>query len=171
VASSDNKFVALGPAAIGFSTSATRIDTGVDVEGRRLGVLGRGGPVGVEGRGTDFGVRGIGESNGRGGEFSSSLFRGAQINLRPHRMISPGATDVSTPRQFTDPRNELPSKGKLGDLWVSDSERPDLGGEGVQPQCHLWLCVRPSGSGRNAQWAQILLGTPFEGRHPLPVHP
>ena len=169
---SDNKFVALGPAAIGFGTSATRIDSGVDVQGRRVGVVGRGGPIGVEGRGDDVGVKGtVTEGgNGRGGEFSSSIFRGAQLHLKPHRMEREASpTDEAQPRQLRNPMPDLPMRGRLGDIWASETVRPDVGGEGkVQPQCHLWLCVRAHGSGRNAQWAQILLGDAFEGRHPLP---
>jgi hypothetical protein len=172
VASSDNKFVAIGPAAAGFGTSGARIDNGVDVQGRRIGVLGTGGPTGVEGRGDVVGVRGIARGDGRGGEFVSPVFRGAQISLKPHRMDRPALqTQLVSPTQLKDPGPDLPMKGRLGDIWASESTKPDIGGEIELTQCHLWLCVRASGSGRNARWAEVLLGIPFEGKHPLPVHP
>jgi hypothetical protein len=176
VPTDDNRFVATGPAVTGFGTSATQIDNGVDVAGNKVGVRGTGGPVGVVGRGEDAGVRGTASGNGHGGEFSSSLFRGAQINLKPHRMDEfPGSAGPAAPMQFVDQaqiQRMLPSRGVLGDLWMSDTSKPDKGGEEANPpKCHLWLCVRASSSNQKARWAQVLLGTTFEGQHPLPVHP
>jgi hypothetical protein len=173
VTTQDNKFVALGPVVVGFGTSATRIQRGVDVAGTKIGVVGSG-PVGIEGHGEIAGVRGFGQVNGRGGEFNSQALN-PQINLNPHVMRRrPGPTVVATPFQFSKPEDELPSKGKLGDLWTSFTDAadplpnpiPEGFKPGPQPECHLWLCVRASRGSRKALWGQVLLGSPVEGRHP-----
>jgi hypothetical protein len=161
--------------------------TGVEGNGEREGVLGNG-PIGVHGNGEDAGVLGVGQSNAPGGRFKSQPFRGAQINLLPHSAGTSATTYDVKPKQFINPSSQLPKRGNLGDLWVSTSKNQDAVPEGpapliattgpsgpefhegaregeVQPQCHLWLCVRASGSGRNARWSQVLLGGAFEGRH------
>jgi hypothetical protein len=170
VTTQDNKFIALGPVVVGFGTSATRIQRGVDVAGTSKGVVGSG-PVGVEGHGELSGIKGFGQVNGHGGEFNSQRFN-AQVMLTPHRMDrNLGRPIAATPTQFQRPEDQLPGKGQLGDLWMSSTDAPDLvptgsKATGVQPECHLWLCVRASRGSRKAQWSQVLLGSPVEGRHP-----
>jgi hypothetical protein len=178
-------FIARGQAPVGFRTSAARIEKGVDVVGNELGVRGKG-PTGVVGLGEDAGVRGVGkgagvrgvgEGEGRGGEFLSARYR-AHVNLAPHAMDGGRVqTKVVTPVEFVDPSGGLPATGQIGDLWAWQTADPDPVPEEVpdgvhfgreQPLCHLWLCVRRSSGSRPAQWAQVLLGTPHEGRHPLP---
>jgi hypothetical protein len=86
---------------------------------------------------------------------------------------SPGTVAVSSPVVFASPENQLPSIGKLGDLWASfttneDPQPPEGIPPGPQPRCHLWLCVRAGAGANRPLWAQVLLGKPVEGRHPLP---
>jgi len=83
----DNEFIALGPAPVGFRTSATRIGKGVDVEGNELGVRGQG-PFGVVGSGEEAGVHGIGKAFGRGGAFDP---RGLEKLTR--NVLQPGQDD------------------------------------------------------------------------------
>jgi hypothetical protein len=75
--SSDNQYTALGPAIIGFQTSATNIDVGAEISGNKAGIRGscvagigvRGesvGQEGVHGQGTP-GMLGIGIKNGTTG--------------------------------------------------------------------------------------------------------
>jgi hypothetical protein len=67
VSSSDNQFIALGPADSGFKTSATRITSGAEIHGTLVGVVGRcqgGNGDGVAGFGTGTGGAGTrGTSN------------------------------------------------------------------------------------------------------------
>jgi hypothetical protein len=72
--SSDNQYTALGPAAIGFQTNASKIDVGAEITGSIVGIRGRcsdgNGIEGTSGRATgvsgsgDLGVFGAGRSNG-----------------------------------------------------------------------------------------------------------
>ncbi len=171
----EEQYTAKGPAIVGFQTrpNVTSIERGVSVEGNRIGVLANG-PVGVEGRGEVAGVRGVGNVNGWGGEFKSEKYNSAQLNLTPHRMDQDLGVPVSkVPNQYPDIahiQRQLPSVGKLGDLWMSSTGRPDRpeeGGKGPQPQCHLWLCVKAGTGAGKPLWAQVLLGSPVPGRHPF----
>jgi hypothetical protein len=178
----DEQFTAKGPAAVGFQTrpNVTGIHRGVDVIGTELGVRGRGpsgvvgvgtteegvrghGPLGVVGEGTRVGVVGVGLENGPGGKFLSNDFR-AQINLAPHSVFVPAQPKPAAPREFDAPvGGKLPKVGRLGDLWAFVTD-PEQGS-----QCFLWLCVSASIDGAGAKWAQVLLGTPITGTHPLPA--
>lgn len=126
------------------------------------GVYGAG-PTGVFGHGAE-GVRGKGDSmagvhglsdKDRGGVFEAG--RSAQVQLVPGvlggSLPAPvPVTATAIPAQREGP--SLPKDGRGGDLMaVMDARR----------ECTLWFCVR-SGDGGPAQWAQVLLGQPFEGR-------
>ena len=113
------------------------------------------GNCGVFGKGPN-GVVGLGDGdNGRGGKFES--IRAAQVWLVPHdtRRPSPPTANVSPTAIVMGERGrvELPRDGRGGDLLtLMDSER----------QCTLWFCVQDAAD-RPARWAQVLLGTAFDG--------
>ncbi len=119
------------------------------------GIFGHG-PVGVRGQSdSGAGVHGVAES-GRGGMFES--VRSAQVQLVPQEVRTPFPTPVTvTPKEIPAGRDEglqLPKNGQGGDLLaLMDDQR----------HCTLWFCVR-GGAGAPAQWAQVLLGTLFEGK-------
>lgn len=119
------------------------------------GVFGHG-PEGVRGQSdSGAGVHGVADS-GRGGMFES--VRSAQLQLVPQEIRAPFPTPVTvTPKEIPAGRDEglqLPKDGRGGDLLtLMDDQR----------QCTLWFCVR-GGDGGPAQWAQVLLGTLFEGK-------
>jgi hypothetical protein len=126
--SSDNQYTALGPAAIGFQTYSTDIDTGAQISGNSMGIDAKG-PIGVRGTGVQsdtgagpIGVQGIGDG-GPGGSFTSSdTF--AQLRLEPQLMErithDTGVISISVPEpsQQIPKINGLPKHGKLGDLWL-----------------------------------------------------
>ncbi len=137
------------------------------------GVLGRGGlptpsggPVGAGVIGlaggvavptiADFGDAGVyGEADGgRGGVFKSA--KAAQLQLIPQKAdLTFLLGGPETPHSVAAERIglRLPKDGKGGDLITLIDK---------QGQCALWFCVRGANSGP-AQWAQVLLGTPFSG--------
>jgi hypothetical protein len=174
----EQQFTAKGPAQVGFQTrpNVTSIERGVHVEGSKKGVLASG-PVGVEGHGEVAGVQGVGQENGCGGAFKSAAFRSAQLNVSPHRTESLGQPVHREPAEFpatSQTEGQLPSIGRLGDLWMSSTsaqDAPPRGEGGPQPQCHLWLCVRAGNGPGKPLWAQVLLGTPLRGRRPGGIDP
>ena len=111
--------------------------------------------AGVRGKGR-VGVRGEG-SAGRGGEFSSGA-QHAQARLVPHQIggAVPPPTPVA-PRERKLPANQLPQNGKIGDLLLTQHDE--------RVQCILWVCVAEAPG--HARWAQVILGTPIEGTHPV----
>ena len=128
----------------------------------------RGSGTGVYGTsGSGPGVRGtsrsgsgvVGESQtSAGGEFKSGP-QHAQVHLVPHAIGGslPAPTAVPS-RERKLAADQLPRNGKIGDLLLT--EHDDAVG------CILWVCVRGSTRGQ-ARWAQVLLGTPIKGTHPV----
>jgi hypothetical protein len=132
---------------------ADTFDTGVHGTGS-VGVSGHGLQVGVNGTAdsgpgvhgyspTGPGVDGYSERS-RGGRFSSDSQ--AQVQLVPVRARDP----LPEGRRGAP----LPRDGVGGDLMAL------VDGQG---QCTLWFCVRSAESGAPARWAQVQLGTPFDG--------
>lgn len=122
------------------------------------GVLGVGPTAGVRGHSVDgAGTRGTGAGNqGRGGVFDAE--RSAQVQLTPRAL--PDSFPSSVP---VSPR-ELPSQGREGVPLPKDGRAGDLLAlMDTQRQCTLWFCVRGEDSGP-ARWAQVLLGTAFDGQ-------
>ncbi|HHK5543764.1 TPA: hypothetical protein ACQUHN_006284 [Bacillus thuringiensis] len=92
-----------------------------------------------------FGIFGFStDSTGRGGAFQCS--RAAQIHLVPN---SP---------EYSERRPQLPKDGRSGDLFVAKNNQTQ--------QCSLWFCVQGDDRNNNtpAQWAEVLLGPPFDGQ-------
>ncbi|MBF6651163.1 hypothetical protein [Methylobacter sp. BlB1] len=125
------------------------------------------GGVGVFGLG-HVGVRGSSENgpgvsgrsdNDRGGIFESQ--RAAQARLVPKKVETrlPEGAPVN-PTGINEAALEkgivsLPKDGAAGDLMALIDDGED---------CTLWFCVRGSGSKGPARWAQVLLGSPFDGQ-------
>ena len=94
-------------------------------------------------------------STGRGALFES--LRSAQLQLSPQPLRESFAAPVSVTAKEIVTNDEgvrLPRDGRAGDLL----SLIDQAG-----QCALWFCVR-SAEADPAQWAQVLLGTAFQGR-------
>jgi hypothetical protein len=104
------------------------------------------------------GVYGAGSIGGRGGMFEST--RSAQVHLVPQQALEPFPPRVPVgPTEFLAERGglagKLPKDGRGGDLLaLMDNQR----------QCTLWFCVRGQDGGDPAQWAQVLLGSSFNGQ-------
>ena len=109
--------------------------------------------TGVCGAGRN-GVRGIG-ADGRGGIFESTHAAQARlIPVRRRRMVDLGSflpTAVSNP---SGQGIDLPRNGRTGDLMTTVDD---------QGQCLLWFCVREASAAGVARWAQVMLGSPFDG--------
>ncbi len=101
------------------------------------------------------GVRGEG-SAGPGGEFTSAL-QHAQLRLVPHTTGGSPTPTPLAPKEQRLPANQLPQNGELGDLLLTEHE--------AAVRCILWVCVGDTPG--HARWAQVLLGTPIEGTHPV----
>jgi hypothetical protein len=102
-------------------------------------------------------VKGIGiGTQGRGGIFESE--RSAQVRLIPVKGRPITEQTAFTPTAIPDPGNlgpELPKAGRGGDLMtIVDDQR----------HCTLWFCVQDGTNAGAARWAQVLLGTSFDGR-------
>ncbi|QEU90798.1 hypothetical protein [Streptomyces kanamyceticus] len=110
-----------------------------------IGVLGEGSP----------GVSGLGPGSANGGHFESEA--GAQLRLLPRRSDALNPPLPMTPNAIPVERGqgpELPRNGRAGELTALQ----DPSGT-----CTLWFCVSDPGEGP-ARWAQVLLGSTFDGR-------
>ncbi len=123
-----------------------------------VGVFGLG-PTGVRGRGDPGpGVNGVSDKD-RGGVFESE--RAAQARLVPQKVRtrlpegSPITPTGIAPAALENGVVSLPKDGAAGDLMtlIDDGNL-----------CTLWFCVRTGGSTGPARWAQVILGTQFDGQ-------
>ncbi len=123
-----------------------------------VGVFGLG-PTGVRGRSDGGpGVNGVSNKD-RGGVFESA--RVAQARLVPKHVetrLPEGSPVTPTgihPSALERGVVSLPKNGAAGDLMtlIDDGE-----------QCTLWFCVRGTSSAGPARWAQVLLGSAFDGQ-------
>lgn len=132
-----------GPGVRGTSSSGA----GVVGESRTAAGVRASGRLGVRARG----------SAGPGGEFTSAE-QHAQVRLVPHEIDgSPPPPTTVPPRERRLPPNQLPRDGKVGDLLLTQHD--------AAVRCILWVCVDDSPG--QARWAQVLLGTPIRGAHPV----
>jgi len=185
--SSDNQYTALGPAIIGFQTSATEIDIGADIEGRDFGVKGRSEKgTGVHGECTtkdprarksrEFGSGVVGSSafgagvygetthSGRGGKFSSKNDAVPQLQLVPHLMRVP-AKKPASPEMFIPEVFDRLTEDGVGGLPKEGQGGDLLVTQDDRGFCTLWFCVQGmDGKHPAAQWSEVLLGTPIFGR-------
>ncbi|WP_171117738.1 MULTISPECIES: hypothetical protein [unclassified Streptomyces] len=80
------------------------------------------------------------------------VLRALREPLDPDEPLTPQAVPVDNERRFGP---ELPKRGRAGQLTMLRDPQTE--------RCTLWLCVA-DGDGSAAKWAQVLLGTPFDGR-------
>lgn len=188
MATEDNMFVATGAAAMAYKTNGSRIDYGVNAEGRHCGVFGGSGAefgrqiaftgVGVWGDGVTEGVHGRGsftsrDSVGVRGEGTrcgvvGDCAEGAAIEGNSSRgrggVFHSWRAQIRLVPAEVEERGEreigerLPADGEAGDLLVLAEGR--LGAS-------LWFCERRSfREGEetvNALWRQVELGVPRTG--------
>jgi hypothetical protein len=149
--SDDTQYTALGPAIVGFQTNGSKIQKGAEVAGTVLGLQATG-PIGVLGQG----------QGGPGGEFASAGDLDAQLHLQPHPISDLGPAVAVQPQEFGRIA-KLPASGRAGDFFLAAFEVIEPGG--AVGRCAMWLCVATSGphGAPEAQWCQVLLGTPVSG--------
>ena len=82
-------------------------------------------------------------------------------------MIAPPVSSVANQNRTTAaPRAvpagnapALPRDGDGGDLMAIEMDT-----EHKQRVCTLWFCVQSANGGNPARWAQVLVGSPFDGQ-------
>jgi hypothetical protein len=146
-----------GPVAAGVIGLAGGVPVRGIAETGDAGVFGRGPAAGVRGQSADGGgVHGVADNDGRGGVFQSR--RAAQVRLVPQKASEAFLNPASVaPVEIPAGREgiQLSKDGQGGDLLAQMDGRK---------QCALWFCVRGSDGTSPVQWAQVLLGTAFDGR-------
>lgn len=143
--------------------------TGVRGAGHEFGVEGLSNFMGVSGQGVHGpGVNGVGrpgvvgiaaDDSSRGGEFDSK--RSAQVRLVPQQLQQriPNQVTVTPTAIPAGSEPALPKDGRAGDLMVIEMDTEDK-----QHVCRLWFCVQSATSGHPARWAQVLVGSSFDGK-------
>jgi hypothetical protein len=142
---------------------------GVRGAGDQFGVEGLSNFMGVSGQGVHGpGVNGLGrpgvvgiaaDDSPRGGEFDSK--RSAQVRLVPQQLQQriPNQVTVTPTAIPAGSEPALPKDGRAGDLMVIEMDTEDK-----QRVCRLWFCVQSATSGHPARWAQVLVGSSFDGK-------
>jgi len=99
------------------------------------------------------------DDSSRGGEFHSK--RSAQVRLVPQRLQQriPNEVTVTPTAILAGSEPALPKDGRAGDLMAIEMDMEDK-----QRVCRLWFCVQSATSGGPARWAQVLVGSSFDGQ-------